>query len=212
MMENEIWAKIKNIHGYEVSTFGKIRSVKKVISVGSNGKIRPKYSNNNGNSNIISAMVTTSNGYLTMMLGNEIKYIHKIVAETFIPNPFGYSQVRHIDNNRTNNNVKNLEWTNLQQSDLDEEYINNIINADFDVDCDDYHNNNHENVELIHGKRRGKPTIAYTLDGVYVCKYNSITEAALNNNLSRYMVSSVAHMQKENSGGFIWRFENTEGE
>lgn len=38
------------------------------------------------------------------------KTIHRLVAETFIPNPNDYRVINHIDCNKTNNNVNNLEW------------------------------------------------------------------------------------------------------
>ena len=37
--------------------------------------------------------------------------IHRLVAEMFIENPNGYNQINHIDGNKLNNNVDNLEWT-----------------------------------------------------------------------------------------------------
>jgi hypothetical protein len=38
------------------------------------------------------------------------KAIHRLVAETFIDNPNRYNYINHIDCNKTNNNVENLEW------------------------------------------------------------------------------------------------------
>lgn len=64
------------------------------------------------------------NGYLAIRLFKDgqysPKYIHRLVAETFIPNPNQFSEVNHIDLNKTNNTVSNLEWCdrsyNLQHS------------------------------------------------------------------------------------------------
>lgn len=54
------------------------------------------------------------NGYLQVHLfknGNmKTQKIHKLVAEAFIPNPFLFPQVNHIDGNKLNNCVNNLEW------------------------------------------------------------------------------------------------------
>ena len=45
-----------------------------------------------------------------------MKRVHVLVAEAFIPNPNNYSQVHHIDEDKTNNNVDNLMWVTRIQN------------------------------------------------------------------------------------------------
>lgn len=49
-------------------------------------------------------------GYLYVEIGRKKYKIHRLVAEYFIPNPNNLPQVNHIDCNKANNNVNNLEW------------------------------------------------------------------------------------------------------
>lgn len=52
-----------------------------------------------------------NNGYFRVTLHNGKRYfIHRLVAETFIPNPHFYKVVMHLDNNKINNNISNLRW------------------------------------------------------------------------------------------------------
>lgn len=55
------------------------------------------------------------NGYVMseIKINNKRKavYIHRLVAQTFLPNPHNYPDVHHIDNNKSNNRIDNLEWT-----------------------------------------------------------------------------------------------------
>lgn len=56
----------------------------------------------------------TSDGYMKVQLyrsgGVKCLFVHRLIAETFIPNPVGYSVVNHKDANPQNNRVSNLEW------------------------------------------------------------------------------------------------------
>lgn len=60
------------------------------------------------------------NGYLRVALcvNKEIKHfrIHRLVAEAFIPNPDNKPQVNHINGNRKDNRVENLEWATAQEN------------------------------------------------------------------------------------------------
>ena len=116
-MKKETWNNIKNYEGlYEVSNTGRVRSVKRSITH-KNGKIRV-YPSKEKSTEINNC------GYPRTGLskdGKQIKYfIHRIVAEAFIPNPDNLKQVNHKDGNKLNNDVSNLEWVsqvrNIQHS------------------------------------------------------------------------------------------------
>ncbi len=94
----EEWKAIKGWEGrYEISNHGYVQS------------IATRY----GNPKLPRVLKRRHmpNGYQQAVLGHSTyHYIHRLVAQTFIPNPNNLPFVNHIDGNRANNHVSNLEW------------------------------------------------------------------------------------------------------
>lgn len=58
----------------------------------------------------------TNNGYYTVSIRGKRRFVHRLVALCHIPNPDNKPQVNHIDGNKANNNVNNLEWATNQEN------------------------------------------------------------------------------------------------
>lgn len=74
------------------------------------------------NKNHIIKPFINNKGYVMVRLwknnASVSKLVHRLVAETFIPKIEGKHEVNHIDGNKTNNNVKNLEWCTRQENNI----------------------------------------------------------------------------------------------
>ena len=95
-MNTEIWQPVEGYEGlYEVSNLGRVKSLKY-------GKEKILKSWNNGK------------GYLFVSLcrNGKMKHfkVHRLVSTAFIPNPEGLPEINHIDENKSNNCLSNLEW------------------------------------------------------------------------------------------------------
>lgn len=118
-MRNEEWKPIPGFNGeYEASTYGQIRSVSGIRTYTAWGKtIERRHTGKT-----LKPLFDGRGAYLQVPLsinGSSRRYlVHRLVAITFIDNPNGLPEVNHMDEDKTNNAVWNLEW-------CDHKYNNN---------------------------------------------------------------------------------------
>lgn len=112
----EIW---KDVVGYEtlyqVSNLGRVKSLDMKLPYKRHSKTTFRIRKGK-----ILSTVKMRNGYLRVEMSNNAKHklnlVHRLVAQAFIPNPNNYEQVNHIDGNKENNNVNNLEWCSCKNN------------------------------------------------------------------------------------------------
>lgn len=172
----EIWLPIKDYVGlYEVSNFGNVRSL------------------GNGGSNSKERILRPSEvwGYLQVVLYKNGKpkhfRVHRLVAEAFLPNWFDDTQVNHIDENKKNNHVDNLEW------------------------CDAKYNTNYGTgiYRMIEKQRNGKlskPVLQFTKTGEFVKEWPSTSEAG-RNGFDKSTICHCCNGKRKYYKGYIWKFK-----
>lgn len=104
------WKDIKGLEGkYQVSTNGEVCSLSRYITE----KTGKKY----WKEGRILIQSKHNHGYMVVALGsNRRAYVHRLVAETFIDNPEGKPLVNHINGNKSDNRVLNIEWATAHEN------------------------------------------------------------------------------------------------
>ena len=108
MTDQEIWKDIKGYEGlYQVSDMGNVRSLDRLVDRGG----KPLCAIWKGR--VLKKKKASDNYYSVVLSKNNVQLcvrIHRLVAETFIPNPNNLPEVNHRNENKLDNRVENLEW------------------------------------------------------------------------------------------------------
>ena len=172
--ETEIWKSLPGVTGVEVSTFGRVRTLDRVIS-GGNGTRSLK--------GRVLKQRNTKDGYLQVQITingkRATKKVHRLVAQTFIPNPGNLPQVNHKDCNRINNDVSNLEW------------------------CDGFYNQQYrEKYGISRAEATGHPLFAINLSTLKVSWFKTQHEAGRELGIRFGNINNVIKGRRKKAGGF----------
>ena len=171
----EIWKPVVGYEGlYEVSNLGRVKSLPRKKCKG----------------NILKPHINKGYEYVHLCKNGKSYYakVHRVVAEAFLQTIPNKNHVNHIDGNKTNNAVSNLEWCTATE---------NLKHA----------RENKLNMATINNPYMAKP-INMILSGNVIKTFPSIIEASRYTGICRSAISEVASNKKghHTAGGYVWEF------
>jgi hypothetical protein len=117
---------------------------------------------------------------LTKNLEERTFYNHRLNAISRIPNPNNYPVVRHLDNNKLNNHISNLQWStySVNSQQMHDDWLHNC----------------------------GKKIMQLTKEWILCKVYKSAMDAVRETGVNQWNMCSCARWKKELAGGFIWKY------
>lgn len=168
--------KIKDFPNYYITDVGDVFS-----------RIIEKHNNPTGR---IKRMKLMKNkwGYLQVGLHKNNHYfskaVHRFVAQVFIPNPENKPQVNHIDGNKTNNHIENLEWVTASE-------------------------NIRHKFEVLKYKTPGAPSrkIVQLKNNKVIAEYDGACDAHRRTGINQSNITSCCRGIRNNAGQYQWRYK-----
>lgn len=144
-------------------------------------------------------LAITEKGYLKVKLKEKSFFVHRLVAMAFINNKYNKPQVNHIDGNKQNNNVNNLEW--VTNSENHKHKCENGLNVSLSGDNHYTHKRNYKDGEHHSCHWVGQ----YTLDGKLIKIFKSVKTAG--KEIGRHYTTIIKAIDQENktAGGYKWK-------
>lgn len=172
----EIWKDIENYEGlYRISSWGRVKSLR----YGKERILKP----------------ANVDGYLRVCLykDGEPKWfkIHRLVAEAFLDNPDNLPEVNHKDEDKSNNNVNNLEFCSRQYN----------VN---------YGTGHQRSNETQTNGSKSKIVLQYNMDGVLIAEYPSIMEVQRQLGFNQGYICHCCNGRFNKAYGFIWHYKTPE--
>ena len=144
-------------------------------------------------------------GYLAVNLSHQNKakptMVHRLVAEAYIPNPEGLPVVNHIDGDKGNPHVKNLEWVSFSENSL---HAFRTGLSQISEKC----KNAVSKIAAENGaKTTSKPVFQINANGKRIHRYKSVREAERTTGIPRGNIIRACKIQGYTAGGFKWEKE-----
>lgn len=198
MEQQEIWKPIKGWEGfYEISNFGRIKSLERWYYSKGGRHIHI-------NERILKACCD-SKGYPFVLLSKDNKaqtnYIHRLVAEHFIPNPNNKPEIDHIDTNPLNFSIENLRWCTRKENCNNPTTIKNRI---ISVNKEGVQERKIQSHIKSNSKVAPKKTYMYDIGNHLIKEFNSISDAARYVNGCASAICVVIDKTNRSSYGYKW--------